>query len=54
MNIIKRFIFNNILPATFKNSKTYYEQVRELKDKLNEVIEVVNQLAELHNEEGDA
>lgn len=37
-------VFNNILPATFQDSVTYLQQLRILKDKLNEVIEVVNQM----------
>ena len=46
MQKLTRFIFNNILPATFQESLTYLEQIRVLKNKLNEVIEVVNALQE--------
>lgn len=45
MNQLPYNVFNNITPATFQNSKTYLEQLRILKDKLNEVIEVVNMLS---------
>lgn len=46
MQKLRQFFFNNILPATFQESKTYLEQIRVLKNKLNEVIEVVNSLQE--------
>ena len=39
MEKLKLPIFNNITPATFQDSKTYVEQLRILRDKLNEVIE---------------
>ena len=42
MNRLPYNIFNNITPATFQDSKTYLEQLRILRDKLNEVIDVVN------------
>ena len=42
MNQLPYNIFNNITPATFQDSKTYLEQLRILRDKLNEVIDVVN------------
>lgn len=35
-------IFNNILPATFQDSVTYLEQLILLRDKVNEIIEIVN------------
>lgn len=44
MEKLKLPIFNNITPATFQDSKTYVEQLRILRDKLNEVIDVVNQM----------
>ena len=44
MEKLKLPIFNNITPATFQDSKTYVEQLRLLRDKLNEVIDVVNQM----------
>ena len=50
MQKLPRFIFNNILPATFQESLTYLEQIRVLKNKLNEVIEVVNALQEEVND----
>ena len=46
MEKLKYFVFNNILPATFRQSYTYIEQIRILKNKLNEVIEVVNMQSE--------
>lgn len=49
MNKIKVF-FNNILPATFVDSYTYIEQIRILKNKLNETIGVVNELSEIVNQ----
>lgn len=42
MNQLPYNIFNNITPATFQDSKTYLEQLRILRDKLNEVIDVIN------------
>lgn len=35
-------VFNNILPATFQDSETYLEQLILMRNKLNEVIEVMN------------
>lgn len=35
-------VFNNILPATFQDSVTYLEQLILLRDKVNEIIEIVN------------
>lgn len=35
-------IFNNIIPATFQDSETYLEQQEIIKDKVNELVEVVN------------
>lgn len=49
MEKLKSFIFNNILPATFQESLTYLEQIRVLKNKLNETIEQVNKLTEIIN-----
>lgn len=46
MQKLRQFFFNNILPATFQESLTYLEQIRVLKNKLNETIEVVNALQE--------
>lgn len=43
--------FKNILPATFNNSLTYCQQIKELQKKLNEVIEYLNSLE--IKEEGD-
>lgn len=45
-----RVFFNNILPATFVDSYTYIEQIRILKNKLNETIEVVNELSSIVNQ----
>ena len=45
-----RVFFNNILPATFVDSYTYIEQIRILKNKLNETIEVVNELYNIVNQ----
>lgn len=44
--IEKRIItnFKNITPATFQNSYTYLQQLRVLKDKVNEIIDVLNSL----------
>lgn len=46
-------IFRNILPATFTNAFTYAQQIKILKDKLNEVIEYLNSLEVVEKEEGD-
>lgn len=35
-------VFNNILPATFQDSVTYLEQLILLRDKVNEIIEIIN------------
>lgn len=35
-------VFNNVLPATFQDSETYLEQLILMRNKLNEVIEVMN------------
>lgn len=37
-----RVFFRNIVPATFENALTYLEQLHVLKDKINEIIDVVN------------
>lgn len=39
-------IFNNILPATFQDSKTYLEQLILIRDKVNEIIEIVNEIVD--------
>lgn len=49
MEKLKNFVFNNILPATFQESLTYLEQIRVLRNKLNETIEQVNRLTEIIN-----
>lgn len=45
--------FNNITAATFQDSYTYVQQIRILKEKLNEVIEVVNQMNSQEVENND-
>lgn len=42
MNQLPFNVFNNITPASFQDSVSYLEQLRILRDKLNEVIDVVN------------
>lgn len=37
-----RLFFKNIIPATFEESLTYIEQLNLLKNKINEIIDVVN------------
>ena len=39
-------IFNNIIPATFQDSETYLEQQEIIKDKVNELVDVVNAIIE--------
>lgn len=53
MNQLPFNVFNNITPATFQDSKTYVEQLRILKDKLNEVIDVVNSMNSQEGSEND-
>lgn len=38
--------FNNIIPATYQESETYLEQLILLRDKMNEVIEVLNAIVD--------
>lgn len=47
MNLIKYIFFRNITPATFEDSLTYLEQLNTLKDKVNEIIDVINEGAEV-------
>lgn len=53
MNQLPYNVFNNITPASFQDSKTYVEQLRILRDKLNEVIDVVNQMNSQEGTEND-
>lgn len=53
MNQLPFNVFNNITPATFQDSKTYVEQLRILRDKLNEVIDVVNSMNSQEGSEND-
>ena len=53
MDNIPYNVFNNITPATFQDSYTYIQQIRILKEKLNEVIEVVNQMNSQEVENND-
>lgn len=39
-------IFNNILPATFQDSKTYLEQLKVIVEKVNELVDGYNKIIE--------
>lgn len=39
-------IFNNILPATFQDSKTYVEQLKVIVEKVNELVDGYNKIVE--------
>lgn len=39
----------NIIPATFEETLTYIEQLNILKDKINEIIEALNEAEEEEN-----
>lgn len=39
-------VFNNIIPATFDDSVTYLEQLVLIRDKVNELIDLVNDIVE--------
>lgn len=39
-------VFNNIIPATYQESFTYYEQLLLMRDKINEMIEVLNSIVD--------
>ena len=39
-------IFNNILPATFQDSKTYVEQLKVIVEKVNELVDGYNKIIE--------
>ena len=39
-------VFNNILPATFQDSKTYLEQLKVIVDKVNELVDGYNKIVE--------
>lgn len=43
-------VLKNIIPATFEETLTYIEQLNLLKDKINEIIEALNE-AETEEEE---
>ena len=38
--------FNNIIPATYQESETYYEQLLLMREKIDELIEVVNAIVD--------
>ena len=39
-------VFNNILPATFQDSKTYVEQLKVIVEKVNELVDGYNKIVE--------
>ena len=39
-------VFNNIIPATFQESITYYEQLKAMQEKINELVDAYNAIAE--------
>lgn len=39
-------VFNNIIPATYQESETYYEQLLLMRDKMDEIIEVLNAIVD--------
>lgn len=42
VNPIKRFYCNKVLPLTYDDSLSYYEQLCKLTHKMNEIIENIN------------
>lgn len=40
---MKYILLKNIIPATFDETLTYIEQLNLLKDKINEIIEALNE-----------
>lgn len=46
-------VLKNIIPATFEETLTYIEQINVLKDKVNEIIDILND-SEVENESQEA